>query len=163
MYALFMVGAKLLGLYFIFCGALQVLMLNRMGSAAMSPFFLETVIACVFWMGIGILLAFFTGLVAKAVRIQDKPADQTPMVVYAPALEVGIILLGLWQILSQLPRVIVRVTDYLQEIARSRDTINLFNVETIGLVAAISLVLFAHRIAALLERFNRHSSGPSTI
>jgi hypothetical protein len=160
MYQLFMVGAKLLGIYQIIEGLIQAAMLTTPRGAAYAP---QLVPSCFLNLMIGTALAFGTGFIAKAVRIREEFGGEAPSISYRSALEVGIVLISLLEILSVLPRVAVRWMEYSQLIAQTRSPAELLNKETIGLLAAIALLFFAHRIAAFLERVNRPPSAPESI
>jgi hypothetical protein len=155
MHQLFAVGAKLLGIYFITDGLIEACVLTHLST---SPFAPQIAISCLVKLTAGTALAFFTGVVAKGLRVEE-PADQTPSLSYRSALEVGILLLGLLQLLLLLPQAIRHVTDYSQQFTRTRNPFDLLSVETVGLAVPLVMLLFAHRIAAFLERVNRHSSA----
>jgi len=157
MRSLFLVGAKLLGLYFILEGLIEGMMLANANTA---PYATQIAVSCTLKLIAGTVLAFFTGIVALGLRVSEPFTEQVPTLNYRTALEVGMVLLGLWELLSTVPRVLVRVADFSQQISRTRNPFDLLNVEVLRLLLAIALVCFAHRIAVFLERVNRHSSGP---
>lgn len=159
MYQLFMVGAKLLGVYQIVEGLIQAAMLTTSRAATFGP---QLALSCFMNLMIGTILAFFTGFVARAVRIREEFDGQPPSISYRSALEVGILLIGLFELLSAVPRVAVRWMDYSRQISMTRDPSDLLNLETLGLLGGILMLVFARRIAAFLERVNRRASGPES-
>jgi len=161
MYQLFMVGAKLLGIYQIIGGLIEAFIM--VNSAAAAPYGTQLAIACFVNLSSGTVLAFFTGIVAKGLRVPEQPADQTPSLSYRPALQIGIVLLGLYQVITTLPRLLVRLNDLLGQTVWTRSPFDFPGQEFIGFVAALLLVIFAHRIAGLLERVSRQASDRETI
>jgi hypothetical protein len=160
MYQLFMVGAKLLGVYQIISGLLEAFM---MVNSAAAPYGTQLAIACFVNLSSGTVLAFFTGVVAKGLRVPEQPADQTPSLSYRPALQIGIVLLGLYQVITVLPRLFARLDDLSGQTVWTRRPFDIVGQDFIGFVAALILVIFAHRIAGLLERVSRQASDPDTI
>ncbi len=155
MFQVFMVGAKLLGMYLIVNGAIEAGALMSPTRAAYGP---QIALASFIHLTSGTILAFCTGFVAKAVRIRDDFDGEAGPMSYRSALEVGIVLISLFEILSLLPRVVMRWND--ATVLMTRNTADLLNPETIGLLAAVITLLFAHRIAAFLERVHRRPSDP---
>jgi sterol desaturase/sphingolipid hydroxylase (fatty acid hydroxylase superfamily) len=158
MQPLFMVGAKLLGIYLIINGLIEAVVLANPSIAG--PFVAQIAASCFVSLMAGTALAFFTRFVAKVLGVPEQPADQLPTLSYQSALEVGIVLLGLLQLALVLPRLVMHFADYYQQIWRMRNPFDLLSLQTVGAAAALAMVFFAHRIAAFLERVNRHSSGP---
>ena len=161
MYQLFMVGAKLLGIYQIIGGLIQAFMM--VNSAVAAPYGTQLAIACLINLSSGTILAFFTGIVAKGLRVPEQPADQTPSLSYRSGLQIGIVLLGLYQAITVLPRLILRLDDLSGQTVWTRSPFDFVGQEFIGFVAALLLVIFADRIAGLLERLSRRSSDRDTI
>lgn len=159
MYPLFMVGAKLLGIFFVLNGLIEAAVLTSQTRAAFGP---QLAIACFLHFMAGTFLTFGTGFVAKVVRIHEELDGESPAISYRSALEVGILLIGVFEFLNFLPRTAVRWFDFSQMIVLTRTLSDLVNPETFGLLGAVLLLLFAHRIAGLLERVNRRPSGPET-
>jgi hypothetical protein len=155
MNSLFVVGAKLLGIYVIINGVIEIFVLANLGRA--SPYAAQLAASCLINLGAGTALTFFTEFVATAVRIPES-ADPPPNVPMRNALEVGIILLGLLQVLSVLPRAIQRLSDYLEG-ARLRSAADLLDPIILAPAGYLLLVLFARRIAAVLARANGHQPG----
>ena len=93
MYRLFMVGAKLLGIYQIIEGLIQAAMLTTPRGAAYAP---QLVPSCFLNLMIGTALAFGTGFIAKAVRIREEFDGEAPSISYRSALQVGIVLISLF-------------------------------------------------------------------
>jgi hypothetical protein len=159
MRSLFLVGAKLLGIYLILDGLVEGMLLMS-GNMAMAPYATQIAISCTVKLMAGTALAFFTGIVAMGLRIPESMAEPVPALNYQTGLEVGIVLLGLWQLLSALPRAIMRVVDFSQQISRTRDPFDFVHVDLLHVALAVALIGFAHQIAVFLERVNRQSSGP---
>jgi hypothetical protein len=159
MYRLFMPGAKLLGIYLVIQGLIEAAVLMSPGPRAFGD---QIAVACFVHFMIGTLLAFGTGFVAKAVRIHEEFDGETPAISYRSALEVGILLIGLLRVLDTLPRVIARWLEFPHLTLGILEPGNLLNPETYELIGAVLLLVFAHRIAALLERVNRRPSGPES-
>jgi len=153
---LFVVGAKLLGIYLIIDGLIGVFLLAKLGGSDL--YVVQIAVSCLVDLIAGTALTFFTDFVAKGVRIRES-ADQPPNVSFRNALEVGIILLGLVQIVSLVPRTAQRWSEYLQD-ARIRSATDLVGMDTVALGACLLMIVFAHKIAAVLERVNGHPPGP---
>jgi hypothetical protein len=152
---LFFVGANLLGIYLIINGLIEVLVLVNQGGA--NPFAVQIAISCSVKLIAGTALTFFTEFIAKGVRIPES-VDQPPAVSFRNALEVGIILLGLMELVSLVPRMVQRLSEYLQD-ARIRPAADLLGMDTVALAACLLMIFFAHRIAAILGRVNQHPPG----
>jgi uncharacterized membrane protein HdeD (DUF308 family) len=161
MHAIFIVGAKLLGIFFVINGLIEASMLANPRAAG--PFANQLALSCFIKLSAGTALAFFTGIIATGLRIQEQPADQLPRLSYRSALQVGIVLLGLYELMAVLPRVVARLTDYSKQTAWTRSPSDFLSQELIGFVAAMLLVFLAHRIAGLLERVSRQASDRETI
>jgi hypothetical protein len=148
MKSLFLVGAKLLGLYFLIAALIETFAFANFSK--MNPYAGQIAVSCLIKFFAGITLAFFTELVAKAVRIPDFP-DERPTISVRDALEVGIILV----VLLQLPALIVmtfqRVKEYL-EFARTQPTTTLLAWDTVALAGCLLAIVFARKLAALLYR-----------
>jgi hypothetical protein len=153
---LFVVGAKLLGIYLIINGLIEIFVLANFGGA--NPYATQLAVSCLIQLIAGTALAFFIEIVATGVRIRDL-GDQPPNVSIRNGLEVGIILLGLFQLLSILPRIVVRLSEYLTE-ARIRSAADLLGLDALALAACLLMIVFARRIAAVLHRANGHQPGP---
>ena len=133
-----------------------------MTSPSRGPFGPQIGVACFVHFVAGTFLAFGTGMIAKALRIREEFDGQAPAISYRSALEVGILLIGLLEFLNALPRVVVQWIDFSQMIVLTRTPADLLNLETFGLLGAVLMLVFAHRIAAFLERVNRRPSGPDS-
>jgi hypothetical protein len=157
MYQLFMVGTKLLGFFLIVNGVIEAGLLTTSGPGSYGPQI--AVASCVHFI-MGTFLALCTGFVAKAARIPENLDGQPPVISYRAALEVGILLIAVLEILSTLPVVLLQWFDFAQMIARTREPNTLVTRETLGLLGSVLLLVFAHRIAAFLERVNRRPSDP---
>jgi hypothetical protein len=156
---LFLVGAKLLGIYLILDGLIEGLLLMD-GTAAVDPWSTQIAVSTAVNLIAGTALVFFTGLVATGLRIPPSLAESLPDWNYRTGLETGIVLLGVFELLVALPQAIMRMIDYHEQFSRTRDPLDIVSVEVLRVVAGLLMVLFAHRIAGLVERVNRHSSGP---
>jgi hypothetical protein len=159
MYQLFMAGAKLLGIYLVISGLTEAAMLT---SASGSLYMQQLAIACCLHFMIGTFLALGTRFVARAVRIHEEFDGETPTISYRSGLEVGILLIGLLSFMNALPPAVGRWIDFSQMIVRTRELSELFNMQTLALLGSVLMLVFAHRIAALLERVNRRPSGPDS-
>ena len=84
-----------------------------------------------------------------------------PTISYRSALEVGILLIGLFELFNILPRALMRWIDFSQMIVLTRLS-DVLSVETFAVLAAVLMILFAHRIAGFLERVNRRPSEPES-
>jgi hypothetical protein len=153
---LFIVGAKLLGIYLIINGMIELFALANRGGGF--PYAAQLAVSCLIQLIAGTALVFFTEIVATAVRIRDF-GDQPPNVSMRQALEVGIILLGLIQLLSILPRIVVLLSEYLTQ-ARIQSGANLLGLDALALAACLLMIVFARKIAAVLYRANGHQSDP---
>jgi hypothetical protein len=156
---LFLVGAKLLGIYLILDGLIEGMLLMS-GNAAMAPFVTQVAVSCAIRLMAGTALAFFTGIVAMGLRIPEPIAEQVPTLNFRTGLEVGIVLLGMFELLVALPSAIMRMIDFSQQFSRTRDPYDIVSVEVLRVALAVAMIGFAHRIAVFLERVNRQSSGP---
>ena len=159
MYQLFMVGAKLLGIYLIVDGLVEAAMLPTGGPGAFGS---QVAVACCLHLVIGTLLAFGTGIIAKALRVHEEFDGEMPTISYRSALEVGILLIGLFELFNILPRALMRWIDFSQMIVLTRTLSDVLSVETFAVLAAVLMILFAHRIAGFLERVNRRPSEPES-
>jgi formate-dependent nitrite reductase membrane component NrfD len=159
MRSLFLVGAKLLGIYLIVDGLIEGLMLMS-GNAAVAPYAVQIASSSTVRLMAGTALVFFTGIVAIVVRIPQPNAEQVPVLTYQTGLEVGIVLLGLYQLVVALPSALMRMIDFSQQISRTRDPYDIVSIEVLRVALAVAMIGSAHRIAVFLERVNRHSSGP---
>jgi hypothetical protein len=159
MYQLFMVGAKLLGLYLVVNGLVQAAVLSTSGRGPVSTQF---ALAVCLYLVAGTLLAFGTGIIAKALRVHEEFDGETPTISYRSALEVGILLIGLYELFNTLPRALMRWIDFSQMIVLTRSPSDFLSIETFAVLAAVLMLLFAHRIAAFLERVNRRPSEPES-
>jgi hypothetical protein len=159
MRSLFLVGAKLLGIYLILDGLVEGTLLMS-GNVAMAPYATQIAISCTVKLMAGTALAFFTGLVAMGLRIPEPMMEQVPTLNYGTGLEVGIVLLGVFELLVALPSAIMRMIDFSEQFARTRNPYDIVSVEVLRVALGLAMVGFAHRIAFFLERVNRHSSGP---
>lgn len=156
---LFLVGAKLLGICLILNGLIEGLLLID-GTVAVAPFSTQIAVSSAVSLIAGTALVFFTGIVATVLRIPQALAESLPDWNYRTGLEVGMLLLGVFELLVALPQAIMRMIDYHQQFSRTRDPLDIVSVEVLRVVVGVLMVFFAHRIAGLLERVNRHSSGP---
>ncbi len=159
MRSLFLVGAKLLGIYLILDGLVEGMLLMG-GNVAMAPYATQIAISCTVKLMAGTALAFFTGIVAMGLRMPESMAEPVPTFNYRTGLEIGIVLLGVFELFGALPQAILRMIDFSQQISRTRDPFDMVSVEVLRVGLALAMIGFAHRIAVFLERVNRHSSGP---
>jgi hypothetical protein len=157
MYPLFMVGAKLLGIYLIVNGLVQVAVLT---TANRGPVGTQFAMACCLYLMSGTLLAFGTGIVARVLRVHEEFDGETPTISYSSALEVGILLIGVYELFNTLPRALARWVDFSQMIVLTRAPSDFLTFETFAVAASVLMLRFAHRIAALLERANRRPPEP---
>ena len=97
---------------------------------------------------------------ATGLRIPESIAEQVPTFNYRTGLEIGIVLLGVFELLVALPSAIMRMIDFFRQISRTRDPYDIVSIEVLRVALAVAMIGFAHRIAVFLERVNRHSSGP---
>ncbi len=156
MYRLFMVGAKLLGIYLLLNGVIQAFFVTSTQGAAYHQYS----VSCFGCLIAGSLLTFCTGFVAKAARVREDFDEQTHKVSPQSALEVGILLIGLFEFLNTLPRVIAQWTGPSHLFSMSPTPADVSNQDTLGLLASALLLVFAHRIAAFLVRVNHRPPDP---
>ncbi len=159
MYRLFLIGAKIAGIFLIVDGAIEAGALVASNRGAYGP---QISWACFLHLFAGTLLAFWTGLVAKAVRIPEDFDGETPSISYRSALEVGIVLIALFEILRFLPRVVMHWAELPILIGQVRTPADLVSPESVGVLAALILLFFAHSIAAVLERRHNPPSHPDS-
>src|SRR5262249_32190049 len=109
---LFMVGAKLLGIYLVLEGIVTALMMFQPGliGGMSGPSRMTGYVAviCFVYFIAGTILTFFTAAVAAAARIPDFD-DETPQISIRAALEVGIDLIGLFKLLTVLPQLALQI------------------------------------------------------
>lgn len=164
MYQIFIVGAKLLGIHLIITALIEGFILVNAVNASFAPGFGlrpgAIAIACLLTLSAGTALAFFTGTVAKVLRVEEHTSEPLPVLSLQPALEIGIVLLGLLQFLVFLPQTVRHALDYSQQFTLTRNPADLLSGEAVGCLAALVLVCFARRIAGLIARVNRPSPGP---
>jgi hypothetical protein len=158
MYRLFMVGAKLIGIYLLFNGVIQAALVTSARASA----FPQLSVSCFVCFMAGSFLTFCTGFVAQAARVREDFGEQTPVISPGSALEVGILLIGLFEFVNNLPRVIARWTGPSHLFALTPTPADVSNLDTLGLLASALMLVFAHRIAAFLVRVNQRPSGPES-
>jgi hypothetical protein len=150
MQQLFLVGGKLLGLYFVVGGLVQAIFLLTGGShfpgtnTTLTATLLTQLLA-------GIALAFFTRPLLNLVGLRDL--DQTvPRISPRSALEAGCILLGLIELVRYIPQFATLVEDY-----RVTGQISLFPRgvgEAVALAVSLALVFAARPIAGFIWAAN---------
>jgi hypothetical protein len=159
MYRLFMVGTKLLGIYLLFNGVIQAALVT---SAKGGLYGDQLSVSCFVCLMAGGFLTFCTGFVAQAVRVREDSDEQTPVISPGSALEVGILLIGLFEFVNNLPRVIARWTGPSHLFALTPTPADVSNLDTLGLLASALMLVFARRIAAFLLRVDQRPSGPES-
>src|SRR5579872_5156855 len=137
MYRLFLIGAKIAGIFLIVDGAIEAGVLVSSNRGAYGP---QIAFACFLHLFAGTLLAFWTGFVAKAVRIREDFEGETPSISYRSALEVGMVLIALFELLRLLPRVAMHWNDLSALIAQVRTPADLISPESVGVLAAVLLL-----------------------
>ncbi len=157
MQQLFLVGGKLLGIYFLVSGFVQAVFLLAGGNHILASN--TTLIATLFAQLIaGITLAIFTRAILNLVGLRslDQAASRISP---RSALEVGCVLLGLMEFVQYVPQFVRRLAEY-QETARS-SLFPLGVAEAVALAVSLVLVFAARPIAGLICAAN--TRGPRGI
>jgi hypothetical protein len=151
MQQLFLVGGKLLGIYFLVTSLTQAVFLLT-GGSRFAGSNITLIVPLLTVLIAGVVLTFFTRPVLKLVGLRDfDPAP--PRISPRSALEVGCILLGLLEFVQCIPRFVTRWDEY-RDVARG--TLSPLGIaDAILLAISLGLVFAARPIAGFLMAANR--------
>ena len=156
----FLVGAKLLGIFSFYQALTKLIDLRYVFKAMQQPdddlvlqvgsYFLSTVILFLF----GYLLAFKTSWLANFVRVPE-PDDNLPQFTSQSALNIGLILIGVFHVLRRIPALIQVTFLYRSAMHGSQafpSWLLFLTGEILGLILAILLIFFSRKVVDIIFR-----------
>jgi hypothetical protein len=158
----FIVGAKLLGLYFLCEGIVSAAYFLTAAAGhglkgTMSGLVAAFVINSLSHFVVGLVLLFFTNTIAHLVGIWEQPANEAS-ISYESALEIGIILIGMLKFVSFVPMVASELQNALGQFPSAVRPIEAGQIA--GLVVSLVLIFAARPVARVMMRVGR-SFSPS--